>query len=361
MAEEDSEKPFEPSQKKLDDARKKGEIARSADLQTAAAYGGLTIALFAAGPQIISNLGTTLAILVDQSTNLSAAIFKDEGQAIIGEISSKMGLALLPLFSVPAAMVFLTIVVQRNFTFTPNKIQPKLNKISLIANAKNKYSKNGLFEFAKSFTKLLIYSLCLFFFLKSKLPMIIGTIGTSSNIVIIALGQLCLEFLLIIVFIASTIGGIDAFWQHAEHIRKNMMSRKEMTDEAKEAEGDPYLKQERRQRAQSIAMSQMMSDIPNADVVVVNPTHYAVALKWNRLPGAAPTCVAKGVDEVAHRIRQIANEAGVPIHSDPPTARSLHSIVEIGSEIPPELYAAVAAAIRFSEQIKIRMKGQFSS
>jgi len=136
------------------------------------------------------------------------------------------------------------------------------------------------------------------------------------------------------------------------------MSRQEMVDESKESEGDPHLKQERRQRAQANATSQMMSDIPDADVVVVNPTHYAVVLKWNRLPGAAPICVAKGVDKIADQIRKIANENGVPIHSDPPTARTLHSIVQIGAEVPPELYAAVAAAIRFSEKMKLRIKGQ---
>ncbi len=358
MSEEDTEKSFDPSQKKFDDAREKGEIARSSDLQTAAAYFGLATALFIAGHHIISNLGTALAALIMQAATLSKSFFSDGGQASLGSLLSKISIALLPLFSLPAIAVILTIIAQRGFTFTPSKLQPKLDRISPLTNAKNKYGKNGLFEFVKSFTKLLIYSFCLFFFLKSKFPILISTIGSSSNAVTVLLGQFCLEFLLIIVLIASIIGCIDAFWQHSEHRRKNMMSRQEMVDESKESEGDPHLKQERRQRAQAIATSQMMSDIPDADVVVVNPTHYAVVLKWNRLPGAAPICVAKGVDKVAYQIRKIANENGVPIHSDPPTARTLHSIVQIGAEIPPELYAAVAAAIRFSEKMKLRIKGQ---
>jgi flagellar biosynthetic protein FlhB len=226
----------------------------------------------------------------------------------------------------------------------------------LIANAKNKYGRSGLFEFAKSFSKLAIYSICLFLFLEFKLPDMISAVGTSSGTVVRMLAQLCIEFLLIIVLIAGAIGSGDAFWQHSEHIRKNRMSRKEVTDEAKESEGDPHMKQERRQRAHAIAMSQMMVAIPDADVILVNPTHYAVALKWSRLPGAAPICIAKGVDEIAHKIREIANEAAVPIHSDPPTARSLYAIVNIGSEIPPDLYGAVAAAIRFAEHLKRRPK-----
>ena len=162
----------------------------------------------------------------------------------------------------------------------------------------------------------------------------VSALGTSAGIVVMMLGRLCIKFLLIIAVIAMIIGGIDAFWQHVEHIRKNRMARKEVTDEAKESEGDPYLKQERRRRAQSTAMSQMMTDVPSADVVIVNPTHYAVAPKWSRLPGAAPICVAKGVDEIAHKIRSIAYDAAVPVKSDPTTARSLYATVNIGSEIP---------------------------
>ncbi len=105
-------------------------------------------------------------------------------------------------------------------------------------------------------------------------------------------------------------------------------------------------------------MSQMMKDVPTADVVIVNPTHYAVALKWSKLPGAAPVCVAKGVDEIAAAIRRTAIEAGVPIHSDPPTARALHATIDIGQEIHEEHYRAVAAAIRFAERMRLRARGR---
>ena len=134
------------------------------------------------------------------------------------------------------------------------------------------------------------------------------------------------------------------------------MSHKELRDEYKESEGDPAMKQQRRQRAQDIAMNQMMGDVPSADVVVVNPTHYAVALKWKRGSGEVPVCVAKGVDEVAARIREKAREAGVPIHSDPPTARALHATIEIGQQISQEHYRPVAAAIRFADAMRKRAK-----
>jgi flagellar biosynthetic protein FlhB len=131
-----------------------------------------------------------------------------------------------------------------------------------------------------------------------------------------------------------------------------MMTRQEMTEEHKESEGDPHFRAHRRQRGQEIAMNRMLRAVPEADVVLVNPTHYAVALKWNRKDGRAPVCIAKGRDEVAARIRERANAAGVPVHRDPPTARALHAALDIGDEIGREHYQAVAAAIRFAEAMR---------
>lgn len=130
------------------------------------------------------------------------------------------------------------------------------------------------------------------------------------------------------------------------------MSHKEIRDEHKEAEGDPHLKQSRRQKAREIAMQQMLSQVPSADVILVNPNHYAIALQWSRAPGSAPTCVAKGVDEIAARIRASGLEHSIPIRSDPPVARALFATCEIGHEIDPDFYAPVAAAIQFADELR---------
>ena len=127
-------------------------------------------------------------------------------------------------------------------------------------------------------------------------------------------------------------------------------------DENKQSDGDPHAKSQRRQRGQEIALNQMLLDVGKADVILVNPTHYAVALKWQRGDRSAPICVAKGVDEIAARIREAAAVAGVPVHSDPPTARAVHASVKVGHPIRPEHYAAVAAAIRFAEAMRKRAR-----
>lgn len=355
---EDTEKSFEATPQKLLEARRKGDVAKSNDLLTAAAYFGLFVALMTTGADSVERFGTTLMILIDRASEMSPLFMSGGINAAMGGVLSEVALSLMPFFLIPAVFVILAVFAQRAWVFAPSKLQPKLSRISLLENAKNKFGRSGLFEFAKSFTKLVVYSVCLTLFIKARLPEILGSLETAPHLALLLMVKLCLGFLFLVVIIATVIGGIDAVWQHSEHLRKNRMSRKEITDEAKNAEGDPHLKQERRQRAMEIAQNQMMADVPKADVIIVNPTHYAIALKWSRERGHAPVCIAKGVDEIARSIREAAAAAGVPIHSDPPTARSLHASTEIGQQIAPDHYQTVAAAIRFAERMRQRARGQ---
>lgn len=357
-SEDSADKSFDATPQKLLEARKKGDIAKSNDLLTAAAYFGLLIALLTMGASSLTQVGTAMMTLLDQSDSLAPLFFTGRAAAPAGGLLQTVSWGLIPLFALPALGVVLALFAQQAWVFAPSKLEPKLSRISLIANAKNKFGRDGLFEFLKSFVKLLIFSICLALFIKVWLPQMIGVLQTDPHTVIALLAKICTTFLSVVVVVSGLIGGIDALWQHASHMRKNRMSRKELTDENKESEGDPHLKQERRQRALTASQNQMMKDVPTADVIIVNPTHYAVALKWSRLPGEAPVCVAKGVDEIAATIRRIGAEAGVPIHSDPPTARALHASVEIGAQIRHEDYAPVAAAIRFAEDMRLRAKGK---
>jgi len=352
---QDDDKQYEPTQKKLDDARKKGEIAKSADLNTAASYGGVLLVAMVMGATTLPEFAQYLSNIIENSDQLSKEFFRDSAQPVSGNIIQGVMVSISAWFLLPALLVILSILAQRSFVVAPDKLVPKLSRISILSNAKNKFGRNGLFEFGKSFFKLLIYSVVLAVFLKSKLPEILGTVHLTPAMATSVLLRLVVEFLSIVLIIALSIGVVDFMWQKAEHTRKNRMSRKEITDEAKQSEGDPHMKQQRRQRGYAIAMNQMLADVPDADVVIVNPEHYAVALKWNRNAGAAPICVAKGVDEIAARIREAAMDAAVPIHRDPPTARLLFAKVEVGQEIWPDHYQAVAAAIRFAEKLRGKM------
>jgi len=349
---QEEDKQFEPSQKKLDDARKKGEIAKSLDLMTAGSYAGMTIVLFSIGPSFLGSLSSGLTSFLGNAEGLRAAVFDGSPQPIFAGFLQHVTLNVAIWFAIPLCAVVLVIIAQQAFVIAPTKVAPKASRISLISGVKNKFGRQGLFEFAKSFSKLMIYGVILGVFLAQQSETIVGAIYLQPAQVLIELHRLLLAFMLIVVAVATALGLIDFVWQRAEHFRKNRMSRKEMMDELKQSEGDPHMKQQRRQKGHEIAMNQMLQDVPDADVIIVNPTHFAVALKWDRQPGTAPICVAKGVDEIAQRIREVAIDAAVPIHSDPPTTRAIYATVKIGESIHQEHFAPVAIAIRFAESIR---------
>lgn len=352
MSQDRDDKQFEPTQKKLDDARKKGEIPRSADLNMALAYAGFLIVALLLGRSILIGVAEKGMVLLGQADTLSGRPDPTASGWASDLFVWSLGTGILPVFLVPMALVLTGLFAQRALVFAPSKLAPKLSRISPLENAKNKYGRSGLFEFAKSFTKLMVISLVLAIFIWSRIDGIASAMSYSPDGVAVLLGRFAIQFLAILVAIAMVIGVIDLAWQTAEHRRRNMMSQKELRDEAKDSEGDPHMKAARRQRGQEIAMSSMLADVAESSVVIVNPKHYAVALKWDPSYPGPPVCVAKGVDEIAARIREAANENGVPIHRDPPTARALHASVEIGGEIASDQFQAVAAAIRFADQMR---------
>ena len=354
---DESDKPYEATPRKLEEARKRGEVPKMADLTATAAVGAfLMLALVPGGwmPVRVGELGRSL---LDHADGFSALLLRG-GTGAFDLVMGQLAVALLPAFLLPIAAIFALLIAFRGLVFAPEKLKPKLSRISPISNAKQKFGLSGLFEFAKNTVKLVIYATVLWLFLAARLPRLMATMQQSPGQVVAEMMRLIVEFLAIVVVIMAVIGTIDFFWQRFDHLRRQRMSHQEMREEFKQAEGDPYMKQARRQRAQEIAKNKMLADVPRADVIIVNPTHFAVALKWDRKSPSAPVCVAKGVDQVALKIRELATEAGVPIHSDPPTARALHARVEIGQEIAPEHYAPVAAAIRFAEAMRQKARAR---
>lgn len=356
-SEDDDDKQHDPSQKRLEEARKRGEIPRSADVTTAASYAGLLVVGLIGGAALVQNLGAALTTLIDQPDR-HAPLMLEGGKSALAGLGGAVGLAVAPLFALPMLAVILALLGQRAFVFAPEKLMPRASRLSPLHTAGQKFGREGLFEFAKSFVKMAAVALILGLHLLGRAPDLIASLtlspGQSTGLMLVIM----LEFLSLVVLLSVVTGGLDYLWQHHQHIRRNRMSRKDLMDEMKDAEGDPHVKGQRRQKAQDIALNRMLVDVASADVVVVNPTHYAVALRWKRSDRTAPICVAKGVDEIAARIRERAMLAGVPLHSDPPTARALFASVEIGAPIRPEHYKPVAAAIRFAEALKKRRKGR---
>jgi flagellar biosynthetic protein FlhB len=356
--EDGGEKSYEPTPKKLEEARRQGDIPRSSDLHFTAALLGLAIACVAAGTLTVTRAGAALAGWLDQmaaaTRPMDLASLRTGFALLMGEV----GIALAPVFGLPVVLVLASVAAQRGFVFAPSKLAPKLSRISPVDVAKQKFGPAGLFEFAKSAVKLTVVALAMGLFLYANRGPLIGSLQAAPGQMAALMGALLIDFLWLSIAISGAIAALDYLFQVQDHRRRQSMTHKELTDELKQTEGDPYMKQARRQRGQEIAMNRMLADVPGADVVVVNPTHYAVALKWDRAAGRAPHCVAKGQDEIAARIREVAQEAGVPIHRDPACARALYASVALGAEIRREHYEAVAAAIRFAEEMRARARAR---
>jgi flagellar biosynthetic protein FlhB len=347
--EEGAERSHEATPQKLEEARRKGELVKSQDLSVAASYLGAGLAILLLGPMLASRMADLGGSLLAGADRLSDGTVGAAplGGAILGETVILTALAVLA----PAGLVLVVLLAQRSIVVAPSKLEPKLSRIGLIANARNKFGPNGLFEFAKSTVKMGLYGAILGWFIWRDADKIVAAAALPPRQVGATLTEMLLAFLVPVTLIALSIALLDYAWQHHSHHAKNRMTRQEVMDEFKKSEGDPQLKAQRRRRAQEIAMNTMLADVPDAAVVVVNPTHYAVALKWSPLDPSPPVCVAKGTDEIAARIREAATGAGVPIFSDPPTARALHATVEIGDPIEREHFAAVAVAIRFARDL----------
>lgn len=351
MSEEESgaDKPYEATQRKLEDARKRGEIARSQDALSMVHLAGFLVALYLL-------FGTVLwPLTLDILRHVEMGFERDLKQGFDGDLTQSMlwiiKIASL-VFLVPLSLIIAALLATRQIVFAGEKLHLKLNRISPIANFKKKFGIAGLAEFFKSLAKVSVFAVILWIWFRDTTRRFDFSVRLEDGAMLAHLLEVCLAWLWHVFAVYVVFSGIDILWQRHQHAQKNRMSHKEMKDEHKNEEGDESVRAQRRARAQEIATNRMLVEVPQSTVVIVNPTHYAVALKWTGGMSEVPKCVAKGVDETAFRIREIAVASGVPIYSDPPTARKLHATLKIGAEIKVDHYKAVAIAIGHARRIQ---------
>jgi flagellar biosynthetic protein FlhB len=350
------EKSFDASETKIRKSREKGDTAQSMEANTLFLYAGLLVATIIFGKAVAFDTLLSLSGMLEHPEDIGANLLLGEKSRMGGDDASDLLwspiAAFSPLFILLIMAVLSSLVLQRAITFAPSKLKPKLSRISPISNAKEKYGPNGMFEFGKRFFKLCFIAVIGSVFFYNLILVLPGESAIPTNLIVPEMNRVALQLILYMVVAVALITVIDLPYMQFSHLKKLRMTLKEVKDENKESEGDPYMKSERRSRALALSQSSMLHDVLAADVVIVNPTHYAVAIKWDRGQKSVPVLLAKGVDEMAFRIRQRAKMNDIPIHSDPPSARSLYASVEIGEPIKPEHYAAVAASIHFADSLK---------
>lgn len=345
---QDTEKSEDPTAKRIEDAIKKGDVAKSQEVNTWFLLLGATIALFMFGGISANKLAVAMR---DVLGNIHLGADGATMSQIVFRVIWQTALAIGPVLAILFGAAVVGNVVQHRLLWTTEPLAPKLNRISLIAGAQRIFSKQALFQFAKGLVKLAIVGSVIYVVGSSEVErmglLIQGEIGLSLSVTF----TLALKIMAAVTAIMALVAAADYLWSQHTWFERQKMSVREVREEFKEQEGDPTIKAKLRQIRQSRARRRMMSAVPEATVVVMNPTHFAVALKYEQGMGA-PICVAKGQDRVALRIRDLAYQHRVPVIQNPPLARALHKAVEIDQEIPAEHYRAVAEVIGFVMKLK---------
>ena len=356
MAENQSaaEKSFEASPERLRQARQEGNVPQSPELLTLARYTGVLVGTLGVSGILAHQMGVSLIGFFNNP--FEAAAFMFEG-GIILEAFAPTTLFFVSIIGMAMILTIVALLAQQAITFAPSKLTPKLERLSPLKNAKNKYGPVGLIDFTKAMVKITAVMIVGVLIGMAKLPSLLAATGAPAALMAPQMARLVVDMLLAGVILAGVAAAIDVPVKWGQHRKNLRMTRQEMLDEAKAIEGDPNQKSARMAKAREIANNRQLADVPTADVVIVNPEHYAVALKWNRHANEVPKCIAKGVDHMALQIRERAEGANVPIYRDVPTARSLYAMVEVGQEIDREHYEAVAAAIRFADSLKAEKRG----
>ncbi len=357
MAESDSgEKTEEPTAKKLNDARKKGQIARSKDLGTMFVLVGSAFALMVMGSTLVQGLSSMMKRLFSLSRREAMDV-----HTVVNVISSGVSNVIFPMLAIFFIIMFAAFIgntMLGGMAFSWEAMAPKASRLSPFAGFKRMFGVQALVELLKSILKFFVVFIVAFLLLNGLFEQILGLSLEATPINFDHAVSMLLWMFLVLGLSIGIIVAIDAPYQVWNHTRQLKMTKQEVKDEFKNTEGNPEIKGRIKQTQYEMSQRRMMSEVPNSDVVITNPTHYSVALKYDANIGGAPQLVAKGIDEMAMHIRTIAKENGVEIVQSAALARSLYYTSEVDQDIPEELYAAVAQVLAFIFQLNEHKKGK---
>jgi flagellar biosynthetic protein FlhB len=346
MAEErdGTEHTEDPTPKRLEDAIKRGDVVKSAEVSTwfMIAGGAMTIMVFAA--PVAQNFKITFGSVLAHANQIPA-----DGPGI-ADLVKTLAVDVFTMLGIPFLLLSLAALtgnaIQHRIVFSAEPIKPHLSKISPAAGLERLFSKQAFANFAKGLAKLTIFSAVIAALLWPQRQQLASLVASDPAMILPFTQKLAMQMLGTVVAILAIVAAADYLFQYRQWFERQKMSVGEMKEEFRQTEGDPIVKGKLRQLRQMRMRKRMMAAVPKASVIITNPTHFAVALKYER-GMTAPVCVAKGVDLIARRIREVAQSHGIPVVENPPLARALHGTVEIDQAIPQEHYRAVAEIIGY--------------
>ncbi|HEX8878358.1 MAG TPA: flagellar biosynthesis protein FlhB [Phycisphaerales bacterium] len=353
MAEEMGERTEDPTGHKLDEARNKGQVAKSADLVSAIDWAGVLVMLLLAGSLLVKSMGTVMRRSLEDSAGLAAldlsglttTLFVAGAQCVV---------AIGPFFAAFLVVCVAGHFVQYGALFTTEPLTPKLDRLDPIAGFGRIFSMRGAVRTVLGIAKVLLISVIAYFVIAPEMPQIVQLPNLTAVAGLHRIWSMMIELATWLIVVMLVLGAADFFYQRWQHTKDLRMTKHEVKEERKSMDGDPHVRGRRRQMMRAIAMQRVGQAVPSADVVVTNPTHYSVAIKYDPEKMAAPRVVAKGADFMAMRIRQLASLHAVPMVERPALARALYAAVEVGQEIPQEQYQAVAEVLAYVYRLEGR-------
>jgi flagellar biosynthetic protein FlhB len=344
-----TDKTEDPTQKKLDDALLKGDVAKSQEVNNWFIIAGGTLVLMSFAGSMSEGLTTTMRGLIANSYRINM-----EGPALPA-MFQKLGVEMLVAIAMPFLVLVLAALVgnlvQHKMVWTTEGLTPKFSKISPLAGLKRLFSKQAIANFVKGVVKLILLGSVLVALMMPEAHRMEGLVRTDLMAVLPFTHVLALKMMGAVVALLAVVAAADYFFQYRTWFAKQKMSLQELKEEFKQTEGDPTIKGKLRNLRMQRSRKRMMAAVPKASVIITNPTHYAIALQYERGMDA-PICLAKGMDAIALKIREIASAHAIPIVENPPLARALHASVEVDEPIPAEHYKAVAEVISYLMKLR---------
>ena len=340
-----SSKTEEPTPRKLEEARRRGEVAKSQDLPSWAALAASWGVIAVAGGWLIRDLAAQLVPFVAHPET-----FDLSGTGGVAVMKRALNAALPVMAAVLAATAVAGAagnVVQHGFLWSPDRMKPELKKLNPLEGFKRLFGLDGVVQFIKSLLKIVLVSAVAWMVMKPHAGELAGLAAMDPLAMLPYAGDVVRALFFGVLALLGAGALLDWIWQRQRFMQRMRMTKEELKEDHKQSEGDPHIKAKLRQLRVERSRRWMMQNVPKATVVVMNPTHYAVALRYEAGETAAPVCVAKGLDSLALKIRAVAEEAGVTVVEDPPLARALYAAVEIDETIPAEHFQAVAKIIGF--------------
>jgi flagellar biosynthetic protein FlhB len=339
------QKTHDPTEKKLTDAREKGDIPISSEMRHAVMFIAMLIALGGMGVWTFNRLAALLVGMLGGAADYP--IDPGTAQPLFTGVAGSFALAMGPLMGTLTGLALLTLFLQGRPTISWSRVKPKWSKLAFWSAFARMFGARSLIEFAKTLAKFSAVAIVCTYLLWPKVSGLDRLVGAGPHEIGLVTGGLIRTLVKWVAMLAAAIALFDFIYQRRSFLARMRMSLQEIKDEHKQSEGDPKIKGKIRQLQMQRSRKRMMAAVPTASVILTNPTHYSVALKYDHGAMAAPVVVAKGVDEVAFRIREVAKEHGVPIVASPALARALFAACDIDETIPTDHYAAVAEIIGY--------------